>query len=64
MIRVYIVAADTHDRLNLTAARRPGDRSHAVHALQEVVELRALADQARMRALATEFHNHFKGDAR
>jgi len=64
MIRVYIIAADTAERLNFAFHRRPGERSRPVETLQEVVEIPDLADPARMRALATEFHKHFKEKAR
>lgn len=64
MIRVYIVAADTRERATIAVSRKSGERTRAQHALLEVVELRDLASPDRMRALATEFHQHFKGDAR
>lgn len=58
--RVYIIAADTPDRLRFALERTARSRLPAsVMALQEVVEIRDLADPARMRALATEFHQHF-----
>lgn len=64
MIRVYIIAAESTEPLRVTVSRRPGDRSRTLHALHETVELRDLANADRMRALATEFHRHFKGQAR
>jgi len=61
MIRVYIIAADSPEPLHFALERRPGGRGPSpVMALREVVEIRDLADPARMRALATEFHQHFK----
>lgn len=60
MIRVYIIAADTPERLNFALDRSRGGHVKSVTALQEVVEIRDLADPQRMRALATEFHHHFK----
>lgn len=64
MIRIYIIAADTIERASFTVNRKPGEPARAQHALLEVVELRDLANPERMRALATEFHQHFKGHAR
>lgn len=63
MIRVYIIAADTPERLSFALERRRGRRTRSVDALQEVVEIADLADPPRMRALATQFHRHFKGNA-
>ncbi|MFY9350082.1 MAG: hypothetical protein WBL20_14400 [Sphingobium sp.] len=60
MIRVYIIAAESPQRLSFALDRKPGGRTRPVEALQEVVDIRDLADPARMRALAIEFHNHFK----
>ena len=64
MIRVYIIAADSNEPLKVSVSRRPGETSRSIHALHETVELRDLANPERMRALATDFHRHFKGDAR
>lgn len=64
MIRVYIIAADTPDRLSFTLSRKANGRTQSVTALQEVVEVRDLANPERMRALAVEFHSHFKENAR
>jgi hypothetical protein len=64
MIRVYIIAADSPERLSFALERRRGGRTHSVQALQEVVEIPDLADPARMRALATQFHQHFKEKSR
>jgi len=64
MIRVYIIAADSHERLSFALNRNGRERVRSVEALQEVIEIRDLADPARMRALATEFHQHFKEKSR
>lgn len=64
MIRVYIIAADSPERLSFALDRARGGRTKSVNVLQEVVEIRDLADPARMRALATEFHQHFKEEPR
>lgn len=64
MIRVYIIAADSPERLSFALDRSNGGRTKSVMAIQEVVEIRDLADPARMRALATEFHQHFKEKTR
>lgn len=59
MIRVYIIAADTADPLEL--ALMPGrGRPRAVEILREVVTIPDLADPQRMRAIAIDFHNHYK----
>jgi hypothetical protein len=64
MIRVYIIAADSPERLSFALNRNGRERVRSVEALQEVIEIRDLADPARMRALATEFHQHFKEKSR
>lgn len=64
MIRVYIIAADSPERLSFALDRVRGGRTRSVDVLQEVVEISDLADPARMRALATEFHQHFKEKTR
>jgi hypothetical protein len=64
MIRVYIIAADTPERLSFAFHRRPGGRARPIEALQEIVEIPDLANPTRMRALATEFHHHFKEKGR
>jgi len=64
MIRVYIIAADSPEPLHFALAPMCSRRARPVEALREVVEIRDLADPARMRALATEFHQHFKEKSR
>ncbi len=62
MIRVYIIAADTPERISFAFnSRRAGKTARPIQSVQEVVEIRDLADPVRMRAIATEIHQHFKG---
>jgi hypothetical protein len=64
MIRVYIIAADTAEPLSFAYNRAPGGRGRSIPALREIVTIPELADPARMRAVATEFHQHFKEKGR